>query len=32
MDEIKRKFGYNSVTRASKMQAEDLIGNEEKNV
>ena len=31
MDEIKMKFGYNSVTRASKMQIENLIGNEEKN-
>ena len=31
MDEIKMKFGYNSVTRASKMQIENLIGNEEEN-
>ena len=31
IDEIKKKYGYNSVTRASKMQINDLIGNEEKN-
>ena len=31
MDEIKQKFGYNSVTRASKITIDDIIGNEEKN-
>ena len=31
MDEIKKKYGYNSVTRASKIHANEIIGNEEKN-
>ena len=30
MDEIKKKYGYNSVTRASKMRIDEIIGNEDK--
>lgn len=28
MDEIKKKYGYNSVTRASKIHVSEIIGNE----
>lgn len=31
MDEIKRKYGYNSVTRASKINAKEIIKNEKEN-